>query len=145
MEENRIFFNASFKSFDITRWTLGRDTWFEWVERSRNMMRRSTMSVTTMKWLCNIFKEASKDKEKVVRRWRNKEKFTEIFCTRKVNVHGRYMSILSLHGLERSVIIVPELALNAGWNDIAFKIQRFIQCSHPLKTVEQPRLFKGLS
>ncbi|KAF3621221.1 hypothetical protein FXO37_32903 [Capsicum annuum] len=95
-----------------------------------------------MKWLCTILKEASKDKEKGIRRWKYKEKFSKTFCTRKVNEYGRFMSILTLNGLERSVLIVPELALNEGWSEVAFKIERFIQCPHQLKNVVQPRLFK---
>lgn len=101
------------------------------------------MSVKALMWLCTIFKEASKDREKVIRRWNNKEKFTEIFCTRKVNEYGRYLSIISFNGLERSVLIVPELAPNTGWNEIAFKIERFVQCSHQLKTAEQTRNSKS--
>lgn len=41
------------------------------------------------------------------------------------------MSILSLKGEERAVIIVPESSINAGYNSVAFKIQSFIKCSSP--------------
>lgn len=49
----------------------------------------------------------------------------EYFATRKFNVHGRYMSILSLKAMDRAVIILPE-AFNAGWRDIAAKMGNFI-------------------
>lgn len=95
-----------------------------------------------MKWLCTVFKEAAKDREKGIRRWKYKEKFTETFCTRKVIEYGRFLSILTLAGRERVVIIVPEVATDAGWDEIASKIERFIQCSHQLKNAVQPKLFK---
>ncbi|PHU09305.1 hypothetical protein BC332_21165 [Capsicum chinense] len=53
----------------------------------------------------------------------------EFYDTRKYNVHGRYMSFVSLTGEFREVIIVPEIAINAGWSDIALKIDNFINNS----------------
>lgn len=129
MKENRIYFNACVKSFNITRWTTSNGTWYEGVERNRKMMIRTTLSTNTMRWICNILKEASRDGENTIRRWKTKEKLAGFFCIRKFNVYGRYMCILSLQGNERSVLIIPELTLNAGWNDIAVKIERFIKRS----------------
>lgn len=63
-----------------------------------------------------------------------------IYGARKYNDHGRYMSILSLKGEVISVIMVPELASNAGWRYIAFKSESFIKCSHQPHTKVPPRL-----
>ena len=103
------------------------------------------MSAKIMKWLCTVLKGASKDREKGIRRWKYKEKFTETFCTRKVNEYSRFLSILTLTGRERVVILVPELAIDVGWDETAPKIERFIQCSHQLKNAVKPKLFKDLS
>uniref|UniRef100_A0A0V0IPV4 Putative ovule protein n=1 Tax=Solanum chacoense TaxID=4108 RepID=A0A0V0IPV4_SOLCH len=78
----------------------------------------------------------------MIRKWNTKEKLADLYCTSKFNVKGRYMSILSLQGNERLVLIIPELALNAGWNDIAFKIERFIKCSNLLINAEPFRAYK---
>lgn len=93
-----------------------------------------------MEWICNILKEASKNQRNMVRGWKTKKHLTEYFCSRKDNNHGRKMSILSLLGDERLVIIIPELALNAGWSDIAFKIKRFIKCYSQQSIAEPPRI-----
>lgn len=126
MADNKIYFNAGFKSFDITRWSSGNTTWFDWVERSRKRMRRITLSRKIMEWICCILKDASNDNKNLVRRWRTKEQISEFYGTRKYNVHGRYMSFLALIGETKEVIIVPELGINAGWRNIAFKIEGFI-------------------
>lgn len=104
------------------------------------MMRRSTMSLKTMVWIYNTLKEAFKDGKNMIRRWKTKDNNTKLFCTRKL--HDRYMSILSLNGTEISVIIILEMALIACWNEIAFKIARFIKCYNQLMTKEPPRTFK---
>ncbi|CAN4077188.1 unnamed protein product [Withania somnifera] len=95
MSENKTYFNAGFKSFDITRWTSGNSHWFDWVERSRHRMRSITLSKKVMEWICYILKEASSDQKNLVRRWRTREHATDFYGTRKYNEHGRFISILT--------------------------------------------------
>ncbi|WMV30144.1 hypothetical protein MTR67_023538 [Solanum verrucosum] len=128
MEENRIYFNAGFKSFDITRWNSSKYEWYEWLERSRKMMTRSVMSKKAMEWICFCLKEASKEHKKETRRWKLAEREAELFCTKKQTEYGKFMSLITLNSGGRSGLIIPELALNAGWVDIALKIERFIKC-----------------
>lgn len=61
------------------------------------------------------------------RQWKTKEQHCLYFCSRKSNKHGRFITIVSVQGDNRSVIIFPEVAFNVGWKDIAFKIDRFIK------------------
>lgn len=53
-----------------------------------------------MRWLCIILEEPLKDGKKMIRKWNTKDKLTDLYCTRKFNVKGRYMSILSLQGMK---------------------------------------------
>lgn len=50
------------------------------------------------------------------------------------------MSILSLNKGGKSVIIIPETTLNAGWCDIAHKIEKFIKCPKKQDKAGPPRL-----
>ncbi|KAF3652347.1 hypothetical protein FXO37_17559 [Capsicum annuum] len=101
------------------------------------MLRRVTLSEKVMEWICFILREASSssDQKSQVRRWRYKGQATKFFGTRKYNAHGRYMNILSLKREDRSVSIVPETDISAGWGNVAFKIQSFIKCT-PLKVMK---------
>lgn len=101
-------------------------------------MRRVTLSEKVLEWICFLLREASSHQKNQVRRWRFKDQVAEFFGTRNHNCHGRYMSILSLNGEDRTVIIVPESDINAGWRSVAFKIQSFIKCS-PQKEKTQSR------
>ena len=92
------------------------------MDRSRKMMRRVTLSEKVLEWICFILREASSHQKNQVRRWRFKDQVAEFFGTRNHNCHGRYMSILSLQGEGKTVIIVPESDINAGWKSVAFKI-----------------------
>lgn len=63
-----------------------------------------------------------------------------VFCTRKHNEHGKFISIITLNSGGRSGLIIPELALNAGWLDIAFKIERFIKCQRRVEETSLSRV-----
>lgn len=56
-----------------------------------------------------------------------KDSFSETFCARHFKSFGHYI-IISIWG-RRTVLIIPETTFNAGWNLIADKIDRFINCS----------------
>ncbi|KAG5620115.1 hypothetical protein H5410_005333 [Solanum commersonii] len=73
-------------------------------------------------------------------RWRCTERKEEYFCARKHNEYGRYMSIVAINVGGRSVTIIPEPVLNAGWYDLAFKIENFIKCPKRLIPTSLPRL-----
>lgn len=86
------------------------------------------MSSKAMEWICHILKEVSKDQKDVVRVMENERIeyiVTYYFYMRKFNAHCRYMSIISLKGDQRLFLIIQEKALNAGWLDVAFKVERF--------------------
>ncbi|KAG5624657.1 hypothetical protein H5410_009875 [Solanum commersonii] len=78
-----------------------------------------------------------------IRRWKTAEREAEHFCTRKHNEHGRFISIISINNGGRSILVIPELALIAGWHDIAFKIERFIKCSKRMEVPGPPRITKA--
>lgn len=129
MGDNVIFFHAGFKSYDISKFRSSAETWFEWTERSRHLMRKATVNIKVMKWIVQVFITASKEHKQTDRRRKLKDHFAEFFCALKYNEHGRYISVIAIQGGSRSVIITPEVTLNAGWGDIAQKINRFINAT----------------
>ena len=80
-----------------------------------------------MEWICQCLREASKEK-KETRRWTMVEHESEHYCTRKHNIHGRFINIIAFYRGRRSGFIIPELASNVGRLDISLKIDRFIKC-----------------
>ena len=73
MGEYKIFYNADFKSYDITGRHSGSEVWFDWFKRSRHLMRKVTISISVMKWLVVAFNMALEEKRKIVKRWHTKE------------------------------------------------------------------------
>lgn len=90
-------------------------------------MRRTTFNKKTMEWIMFVLLEASRDSGTHTRRWKLNEQFADYFCARKHNSFGRFISIVAVHGGNRSVIILPEFTLNRGWEDVALKIVNFIK------------------
>ncbi|KAF3616310.1 hypothetical protein FXO37_35135 [Capsicum annuum] len=126
MGGDTIYFAVGFKSFDNTRKVSRAETWYDWVERGRNMMIRASFSQKTMEWIVHTLKEASKTQGNFVRRWKFHDHCSESFCSRNFNKFGRYFSIITMLGKRKAVIIIPEWAFNTGWLDIASKITNFI-------------------
>ncbi|KAG5609338.1 hypothetical protein H5410_020619 [Solanum commersonii] len=79
-----------------------------------------------MIWITQVMREASRTKGNVVKRWRRLEPLSEIYCARNFNKYGRYLSLISIRGRRRSVIIILEFTLNSGWENIADKMGRFL-------------------
>lgn len=126
MGDDTIYFAVGFKSYDITRVVSRAKTWYDWVERGRNRITRMSISQKSMEWLVYTLKEASKSHGYSVRRWNQRDHFTELFCARNYNKSGRSISILKVQDKRRVVIFIPEWSLNSGWLDIATKISIFI-------------------
>ncbi|WMV48686.1 hypothetical protein MTR67_042071 [Solanum verrucosum] len=124
-KENNIYYNAGFKSYEIVRCKYDTESWFEWTERSRKLVRRVKVSIKVLRWLVATFIEASKLQGNVVKRWKMKDHYSEFFCTLKYNNSGRYISFVATQGQSKSVIITPESKHMEGWGNIAYKIARF--------------------
>uniref|UniRef100_M1ACC6 Transporter n=1 Tax=Solanum tuberosum TaxID=4113 RepID=M1ACC6_SOLTU len=58
--EHTIYFAIGFKSFD-TPWSVDS---YEWTERSRNAITRTSFTKKTMEWIVQILSEASKTEGK---------------------------------------------------------------------------------
>lgn len=137
--ENTIYFAVGFKSYDLEMISGTTGVWYEWTERSRRTVTRTSFNKRSMEWIVQVLKEASKTKGNVVRRWKKAENLSEIFIARNYNKSGRYMSLINVRGRRRSVLIIPELTTNSGWADIAEKVARFIS-SH--KSVNKPEEYR---
>lgn len=123
---NRIYFIISEKSFDITEVKNGAEVWYDWVERKKNFMRKMTLNRNVMLWVCSFLHTTSDRKGNELRRWKSRDHVYNFFCTKKYNDFGRYISIEAVQGECRAVIILPEVAFNVGWRDVALNIEKFI-------------------
>ncbi|KAG5609934.1 hypothetical protein H5410_021215 [Solanum commersonii] len=121
--ENSIYYNAGFKSYEITKCKTEAESWSE---QSRYLLRRVKISHKVLRWLTTVFIEVSKEQGKVVRRWKTKDYFSEFFCTLKNNENVRYISFIAIQGQNIAVIITPETTFRGGWGNIAHKIAKFI-------------------
>lgn len=72
-----MYFVVGFKSFDITSSNGTAETWYDWMERSRNSIRRSTLNRITMEWILSCMREPSKVHGNFVRRWNRGDIFSE--------------------------------------------------------------------
>lgn len=68
-----------------------------------------------MEWLIFELRETSRYSGIHTRRWKLNDQFECFFFARKYYKFGRFISIVTVHEGNRSVIIIPELAFNRGW------------------------------
>ncbi|KAL3352365.1 hypothetical protein AABB24_020412 [Solanum stoloniferum] len=124
--DNRIFFKLGGKSYDLTDTKLASDSRFEWVESVGRYVRRMKLNGVALQWLCRRFNESSEIKGKSFKTWRCRDLTTLFYCSLKYNKYGRFVSVITVKGELRSIIILPEISFNAGWSDLSKKIEVFI-------------------
>ncbi|WMV45903.1 hypothetical protein MTR67_039288 [Solanum verrucosum] len=106
--DNIIFFSLGGKSYDITESKSKSGIW------------------GAMPWICQKLKEASKNRGKTFKSWKCKDNTTNIFLTQKFNQYEKFVSVITVKGNDRAVIILPENTFNEGWNVLVAKIENFI-------------------
>ncbi|KAG5609573.1 hypothetical protein H5410_020854 [Solanum commersonii] len=158
--EDSIFYNAGFKSYDITRCKDKVGSWFVRVERSRRLMRRVEISTKVLKWLVTVFIEASKVQGRTVKRWNMKDHFAEFYCTLKYkgesigghrwvrpkyNESGRYISFIALQGQNKSVIITPESTFKGGPTKKLYFVTEATEKAEIQSTANRVRITRGKS
>ncbi|KAF3642557.1 hypothetical protein FXO37_22455 [Capsicum annuum] len=113
------------KSYDIAETKSSSERWFEWVESARLYMRM-TLSRGVLSWICKRMYEASEFKGRSFKTWKVRDLSTSFFCSLKFNKFGRFLSVISVNGHSRAVIIIPENKPNEGWLSLANRIECFI-------------------
>ncbi|KAG5585515.1 hypothetical protein H5410_045949 [Solanum commersonii] len=94
-----------------------------------------------MSWICQKLKEASKNRGKTFKSWKCKDNTTNIFLTQKFNQYEKFVSVITVKGNDRAVIILPENTFNEGRNVLVAKIENFINRKRTtLITNKQPKL-----
>lgn len=74
--ENKIYFTAGEKSYNITENVASSETRFDWVEMRKNMLRRMTLSLS-MSLLCHLLHVASRSRGRSVKKWKLREHWAE--------------------------------------------------------------------
>ncbi|KAH0665384.1 hypothetical protein KY285_026590 [Solanum tuberosum] len=124
--DNRLCFRSGRKSYEISMYSSVSVLRFNWVENVRNSIRRLTLSKGALLWLCRRMSDASENRGKNFKSWRCRDFSTYIYCSQKFIKHGRFLSIITVKGYNRVVIIIPEISYNGGWGLVATKIEEFI-------------------
>lgn len=124
--DNIIYFNAGGKSFDVIEIKHHPEVWYEWVEHRKNFMVKMFLSWKVMLWICGLLHIASEGRRNELRRWRTRDHLFNFFCIKKFNNYGRFISIVTIQGEHRAVIMLPKISFNEGWKELELKIERFI-------------------
>ncbi|KAF3666432.1 hypothetical protein FXO38_09077 [Capsicum annuum] len=138
--EDTIYFAVRFKSFDVTRLVGTSGGWYEWTERGRSNITRTSSSKKSMEWIVQALQEASMVTGNSVKRWRKKDSISEIFCARNFNKYRRYISLINVRGRRKTVLIILEITFNDGWSSIADKVGRFLSKHKIATNIEKYRL-----
>ncbi|KAG5575474.1 hypothetical protein H5410_055608 [Solanum commersonii] len=103
--DNRLCFRSGRKSYEISMYSSDSVLWFDWVENVTNSIRRLTLSKGALLWLCRRMSDASENRGKNFK---------------------SFLSIITVKGYNKVVIIIPESSYNKGWGLMATKIEELI-------------------
>lgn len=62
----------------------------------------------------------------MLKTWKGRDVSTNIFCSLKFNKFSCFLSVITVNGQTRSVIIIPENKDNEGWLGLVSRIENFI-------------------
>ncbi|KAG5607522.1 hypothetical protein H5410_029014 [Solanum commersonii] len=125
--EDSIFYNASFKSYDITRCKDKVGRWFEWMEHSRHQMKRVKISIKVLKWLVaelkppKCWEDTKSQSKQALKRWNMKDHFAEFYCTLKYNESGRYISFIALQDKTQGIAVKDNKQLHRSYKAAFFR------------------------
>uniref|UniRef100_A0A0V0GSC1 Putative ovule protein n=1 Tax=Solanum chacoense TaxID=4108 RepID=A0A0V0GSC1_SOLCH len=89
-------------------------------------MRRMTLSSGALWWLCRKIKDASEVRGRPFKTWKVRDVSINIFCSLKFNKFGRFLSVITVNGYSRLIIIIPENKANEEWLGIVNRIESFV-------------------
>lgn len=85
-------------------------------------MRRIVLSRGALLWFVQKVTGSYRAKSKSFESWNFRDVSTYIYYSLKFKNHWRFLSVITVNGLARTIIIIPENNFNGGWALLLLKL-----------------------